>query len=137
MVAGSVYPAHCENDNHKIIGEQIDMKKIVQTSLVIAMMLIGVGSASAMGDKDLAKVIAKQVGISTEQAAAAVEAFKAAVIAQVKTGEAVRLRGFGKFTMKESKAHKGHNPRTGKVIDIPARNHLRFKAFQAAKDAIN
>ncbi|MDX8412970.1 MAG: HU family DNA-binding protein [Mariprofundales bacterium] len=90
-----------------------------------------------MGDKDSAKVIVKQAGISTEQAAAAVQAFKDAVITQVKTGEAVRLKGFGKFTMKESKAHKGHNPRTGKVIDIPARNHLRFKAFQGAKDAIN
>jgi len=113
------------------------MRKMIQTGLMVAALLVGTASASAMGDKELSKVIAKQTGISTEQAAAAVEAFKAAVIAQVKTGEAVRLRGFGKFTMKESKAHKGHNPRTGKVIDIPARNHLRFKAFQAAKDAIN
>ncbi|MDX8412968.1 MAG: HU family DNA-binding protein [Mariprofundales bacterium] len=101
---------------------------------MIAAMVIGADSALAMGDKDLAKVIAKQENITTEQASAAVEALKAAVIAQVKTGEVVRLRGFGKFTMKESKAHKGHNPRTGKSIDIPARNHLRFKAFQVAKD---
>jgi len=113
------------------------MRKMIQTGLMVAALLLGTASASAMGDKDLAKVIAKQAGISNEQATAAVEAFKAAVIAQVKTGEAVRLRGFGKFTMKERKAHKGRNPKTGKSIDIPARNHLRFKAFQGAKDALN
>jgi len=113
------------------------MKKTIQLSAVIGAMLLGMGSASAMGDKELAKLISKQAGITTTQAAAAIDAFKAAVITQVKTGEAVRLKGFGKFTMKESKAHKGHNPKTGKPIDIPARNHLRFKPFQGAKDALN
>jgi len=113
------------------------IKHIIQVTTLASMLLFGTASASAMGDKELAKVIAKQANISTEQAFAAIEALKAAVIAQVKTGEAVRLKHFGKFTMKETKAHKGRNPKTGKAIDIPARNHLRFKAFQAAKDAIN
>jgi len=105
--------------------------------VMVALALLLSGNAFAMGDKELVKAMAKRSGLSVEQAQLAVEAFKAVVITQVKTGEAVRLKGFGKFTMKESKAHKGHNPRTGKVIDIPARNHLRFKAFQAAKEALN
>ncbi len=113
------------------------MTNLMKVFVVLVSSVLLVGNAFAMGDKDLAKAMAKRSGLSVEQALAAVEVFKAVVIKQVKTGEAVRLKGFGKFTLKETKAHKGRNPKTGEEIEIPARNHLRFKAFQAAKDALN
>ena len=113
------------------------MNNGLKTVAIAVALLFACGTASAMGDKELAKAMAKQSGLSTAQAEQAIEAFKAIVIAQVKTGEAVRLKGFGKFTLKQTKAHKGRNPKTGETIDIPARNHLRFKAFQAVKDQLN
>ena len=113
------------------------MSNGLKTVAIAAALIVTSGTASAMGDKELAKAMAKQSGLSTAQAEQAIEAFKAIVVEQVKTGEAVRLKGFGKFTLKETKAHKGRNPKTGETIDIPARNHLRFKAFQGVKDQLN
>jgi len=105
--------------------------------MAISGALLLAGSASAMGDKDLAKAMAKQSDLSVAQAESAIAAFKAIVVEQVKTGEAVRLKGFGKFTLKERKAHMGRNPKTGEKIKIPAKNYLRFKAFQGVKDQLN
>lgn len=34
--------------------------------------------------------------------------------------------GFGKFERVERAARKGHNPRTGETIDIPAKNAVTF-----------
>jgi len=103
----------------------------------ISVALLLAGPASAMGDKDIAKAMAKQSDLSVAQAQSAIAAFKSIVIEQVKTGEAVRLKGFGKFTLQERKEHMGRNPKTGEKIKIPAKNYLRFKAFQGVKDQLN
>ncbi|RMH51135.1 MAG: HU family DNA-binding protein [Zetaproteobacteria bacterium] len=115
------------------------MGRRMKQGLVIAsaLLLLSSGSASAMGDKELARAMAKRSGLSVEQAEAALAAFKSVVVTQVKSGDAVRLKGFGKFTMQERKAHTGRNPRTGEKMTIPARNVLRFKPFQAVKEQLN
>jgi len=108
-----------------------------KVAVLSAALLFAAGSASAMGDKELAKAMARQSGLSAEQAQAALAAFKSIVIEQVKAGEAVRLKGFGKFTLQERKAHMARNPKTGERVKVPARNYLRFKAFQGVKEQLN
>ena len=107
--------------------------------LALIMMVAALASAPAwaIGDKGLAEIVAKKAGVDAATAAKVLDAFKAAVIEQVKAGEDVRLRGFGKFYMKHMKARKGRNPKTGKEIQIPARNYLRFKPSKKANEALN
>lgn len=47
------------------------------------------------------------------------------------TGETV-LPGFGRLSIKERAARKGHNPKTGESIDIPAKSVVAFKPFPGA-----
>ena len=93
--------------------------------------------AWAIGDKGLAEVVAKKAGVDAATAAKVLDAFKSAVVEQVKAGEDVRLRGFGKFYGKHMKARKGRNPKTGKEMQIPARTYLRFKPSRKATEALN
>ena len=44
--------------------------------------------------------------------------------------------GFGTFTVKERKARKGRNPRTGAEITIPASKTVAFKAAPSLKEKL-
>jgi len=94
-------------------------------------------SAYAIGDKGLAKAVAQRAGVDADVAAKVLAAFKEEVIAQLKAGEDVRLRGFGRFYVKHMKARKGRNPKTGEEIQISARNYLRFKPSKQANAKLN
>jgi len=60
-----------------------------------------------------------------------------AIVTHLKKGEDVRLKGLGKFYAKHRNAHKARNPKTGKQVDVPARNYLRFKAFDSGHAKLN
>merc|ERR1719491_1167391 len=49
----------------------------------------------------------------------------------------VRIKDFGKFSNEHSGERKGYNFSTGQVLDIPARQRVKFSAFKAIKDSIN
>jgi len=49
----------------------------------------------------------------------------------------VQLRGFGGFRTVELPARVGRNPRTGEPVDIPARRHVRFRAYQRLREILN
>lgn len=46
----------------------------------------------------------------------------------LKEGEAV-LPGFGRVILETRAPRKGHNPKTGAVIDIPSKQVIKFKIF--------
>lgn len=45
--------------------------------------------------------------------------------------------GLGRFSLKWHKARKGHNPQSGKTIDIPAHSTVNFNAQTSLRDHIN
>ena len=47
---------------------------------------------------------------------------------KLEKGDKVALVGFGTFSVSKRAARKGRNPQTGKEIDIPAKNVVKFKA---------
>lgn len=56
---------------------------------------------------------------------------------ELKKGNAVTITGFGTFNVSRRAARKGRNPATGKAINIPARNAVRFKVGKDLKDSVN
>jgi DNA-binding protein HU-beta len=66
--------------------------------------------------------------------AGAADALFAAIGAALKQGERVELRGFGTFSVIETKARTGRNPRTGKPIRIPPGRRVRFKPAKLLLD---
>lgn len=90
-----------------------------------------------MNKNDLTGMVADKAGVTKAQAADAVDAVFDAITSTLKSGDDVRLVGFGTFAVSHRKASKGRNPATGAEIDIPASNQAKFKPGKALKEAIN
>lgn len=90
-----------------------------------------------MNKTDLIAAVAAKSALSKKDAEKAVNAFVESVEEALKAGDKVSIVGFGTFEAKARPARKGHNPMTGKEIDIPASNAPAFKAGKAFKDALN
>lgn len=52
-------------------------------------------------------------------------------------GEEVQLIGFGTLKVSDKPERKGHNPKTGEVIIIPAHKAVAFKAGKTITDKVN
>ncbi|MDX2104490.1 MAG: HU family DNA-binding protein [Alphaproteobacteria bacterium] len=79
----------------------------------------------------------KEVEISKGDTAKLVDVVLDSIIGALKSGEEVRLVGFGTFGVAERKASEGRNPRTGEKIQIPASKQPKFKAGKELRDALN
>ncbi len=90
-----------------------------------------------MNKADLVNAVAEASGITKADAAKAVEATFDAITGTLKSGNEVRLVGFGTFAVAKRKASTGRNPRTGEPMTIKASNQPKFKAGKALKDAVN
>lgn len=90
-----------------------------------------------MNKNDLINAIADSTDLSKVKVGEVLDSFVNVVTKALKKGEEVRLIGFGTFAVSKRKATKGHNPRTGEEIKIPASKQPKFKAGKTLKEAIN
>ncbi len=90
-----------------------------------------------MNKNELIASVAASAGLSKASATEAVDCVFDAITSALKNGGAVRLVGFGTFSVAHRAASQGRNPRTGERIQIPASNQPKFKAGKALKEAVN
>ena len=90
-----------------------------------------------MNKQELISSIAGKADLTKEQAGAALEGFIDSVTDSLKSGEEVRLLGFGNFIVSHRAAKMGRNPQTGAPVEIKAANVARFKVGKGLKDKIN
>ncbi|MCK9175233.1 MAG: HU family DNA-binding protein [Desulforhopalus sp.] len=90
-----------------------------------------------MNKKELIESIADAADISKADAEKALNGTLATIAETLKKGDKVTLVGFGTFSVSKREARTGRNPQTGKTIDIPARNIVKFKAGSKLSDAVN
>lgn len=90
-----------------------------------------------MNKSDLVSAIASTSGFSKTDSEKFLNALQDVVIQAVKTGDKITLTGFFSIEKSERKATTGRNPRTGSVIDIPAKNVVKIKAGKLLSDAAN
>jgi DNA-binding protein HU-beta len=86
---------------------------------------------------DLISSVAADSGLSKADATKAVDAVFDSIEKSLKSGNEVRLVGFGTFSVADRKASTGRNPRTGESIQIPASKQPKFKAGKGLKEAVN
>ncbi len=89
-----------------------------------------------MTKAELVSAIAKGAGITKKQADAALKSGVSAIASALKKGERVAIPGLGIFSVKKRAARKGRNPRTGDVIQIPARKVVTFRPAKELRDSI-
>lgn len=59
------------------------------------------------------------------------------IIDALAKGERVDLRGFGSFRVSARDGRQGRNPRTGEVIDVPAKRVPLFRAGKEFRRRVN
>ncbi len=89
-----------------------------------------------MTKAELISAVAKGAGITKKQADAALRSAIFAVSGSLKKGERVAIPGFGIFTVRTRAARKGRNPRTGAVINIPARKVVTFRPAKDLRESV-
>jgi len=90
-----------------------------------------------MNKNELISSIASETGLTKADSAKALDAFLSSVSNALKSGDEVRLVGFGTFAVSHRSATTARNPRTGATINIPARKQAKFKAGKALQDSVN
>ncbi len=89
-----------------------------------------------MTKAELVQRISNDAGIRKVEAERALKGFINALTSTLKKGEKVTLVGFGTFSVSERAAREGKNPKNQKVIKIPARKVVKFKASKVLKESI-
>jgi integration host factor beta subunit len=90
-----------------------------------------------MKKSDLVDLVAQRQNLPKPQVEATIDSFLDAVAEGLSRGERVDFRGFGAFTVRESAARSGRNPRTGETIQIAARRTPTFKVGKELRDRVN
>ncbi|MAX81409.1 MAG: DNA-binding protein [Crocinitomicaceae bacterium] len=90
-----------------------------------------------MNKAELIDAMATEGGISKAEAKKALDGFISATSEALKKGDRVSLVGFGSFSVSKRNARTGRNPQTGKEIQIPAKNVVKFKAGAELSDSVN
>ncbi|MCJ2104350.1 integration host factor subunit beta [Methylobacterium sp. E-041] len=68
---------------------------------------------------------------------AVVDAIIGRIADAIAAGDRVELRGFGSFTVVETRARMGRNPRSGASVAVEAKAKLCFKAGKDMRDRLN
>lgn len=80
-----------------------------------------------MNKSELIKKVAAKAELPQKLVAGILDAAVEEVAAAVKKGEAIQLIGVASIRVAKQAARKAKNPRTGAIIDVPARKVVRIK----------
>src|ERR1035438_8489315 len=76
---------------------------------------------------DLAHHLMDRLELGKKDADLLVQTFLESIIASLKAGEGVELRGFGSFRLRDRRARQGRNPRSGETVQVPPKRVVYFK----------
>ena len=84
----------------------------------------------ALTKAKMAEMLHEQIGINKREAKEVVELFFEQIRQALASGDAVKLSGFGNFTLRDKSPRPGRNPKTGEEIPISARRVVTFRPGQ-------
>jgi DNA-binding protein HU-beta len=89
-----------------------------------------------MTKSELIAKVAKESGLKKIQVEQCIDTAIKILAEALARGERTVIPGFGVFNVRERKARKGRNPRTGKEIIIPARKVVVFTATKSLREKL-
>ena len=81
-----------------------------------------------MNKSELIKAAAAKAEVSAALAAKVIDAALEAAVEAVKKGEGVQLVGYANIAIVNKAARKAKNPRTGAIVEVPAKKAVKIKA---------
>lgn len=89
-----------------------------------------------MNKSELISKVASASNLTKADAERAIDATFSSITSSLKSGEEVRLIGFGTFAVTNRPATTGRNPRTGQPLNIAATRLPKFRAGKQLKEAV-
>ena len=89
-----------------------------------------------MTKAELVDHVAATVQLPKRQTETVITQFLQAVMDALHAGQTVELRGFGRFRLRHRSARAGRNPRTGHMLQIPAKAVPSFTAGKAFQERV-
>jgi integration host factor subunit beta len=86
---------------------------------------------------DLAGMVSGLGDLASGEAEAIVDTIFDAMIAAIRSGDKVEIRGFGSFRIRQRGARTGRNPKTGERVEVPAKRISYFKPSKDLRDLVN
>ena len=90
-----------------------------------------------MNKAEFTRALAEKSGLSSKDAATALNATLEIIQDSLRDGESVAFTGFGTFEVKARAARIGRNPKTKEPIEIPASKTPAFRPGKVLKEAVN
>lgn len=90
-----------------------------------------------MRKADLVDKVVMKLGVSKKESADIIRLVLDSIKETLRKGEMVKIAGFGNFVVREKKARKGRNPKTGEEIGITPRRVVTFRPSQVFKQSVN
>jgi len=89
-----------------------------------------------MTKADLVEEIAERTGVSRNHTAVVVDQLLDAVTRALSEGKHLEIRGFGTFKVRERRARRARNPRSGAEVLVPAKLVPVFKPSKELKAVV-
>ena len=87
--------------------------------------------------KDLVDRISNRTGLTQVDTRIVVETFLESIAKSLQEGRNIEIRGFGRFKVKEKRAHGARNPKTGEKVVVEAGFKPVFVASREFRGKVN
>jgi len=86
--------------------------------------------------KEIVKQISEKIGMTQLRTKEIVQLTFDAILDTLLEDKRIELRNFGVFEVKQRKARKARNPKTGERVDVPAKNVVTFKPGKEMEERV-
>src|SRR6266436_4179646 len=86
--------------------------------------------------KEIVKQISEDLGLTQLKTKEIVQKTFDAIVETLLEEKRIELRNFGVFEVKQRKARKARNPRTGQRVDVPPKNVVTFKPGKEMEERV-
>ena len=92
---------------------------------------------TALTKRRFAEIVHAELDIQKKQAEEYVEMIVEEIKTALKSGEKVKIRGFGNWSVAHKKARRGRNPHTGEKMEITERKVVSFNPSDKLRALMN
>jgi integration host factor subunit beta len=86
---------------------------------------------------ELIDQVADKLRLPKARAEQIVDTIFDSMVAALKAGDGIEIRGFGSFTVREYKGYEGRNPRTGEAVKVQQKRLPFFKVGKELRERVN
>ncbi|OPY01853.1 MAG: DNA-binding protein HU [Syntrophorhabdus sp. PtaB.Bin047] len=89
-----------------------------------------------MNKMDIINKLAADINVNQKIAKIAVDTIIDSIKKAIINNERVEIRGFGSFTLREYKAYRGRNPKSGETVQVEPKRLPYFKVGKELKEMV-